>query len=514
MSQFFRSLKNEYLPVLLIAVVIGCIVGVVVCLFNKALSFLSSVSVDIYTFVHDNLIYIPLLLLGLGIIGFLMHLVHKKVPGVRGGGMPQTIAMCKGEVSYKWYQVWWANIVCSCMSFFSGLPVGAEGPSMFLGASSAEGLRKTFRFRPYLKKYLSSAGASSGFAATFNAPLAGMLFTIEKVHRKFSPLLLFVVGIAVISSTLTINLLNSLWGGTRLFFEFDGLISIPLQWGGLLVGLGAIVGLCSVLFQLILVKSQKFTDRFVKQIPFSVRLICAFVLVGILGVFFVDVITGGHDLIGKVVGLDFSITMIAILLVIKLFLITICYNSGATGGLFIPSLCLGALVGGLCGHLFISCGMPEDFYTTIVCFAMLGFLTGTTHAPLSSLVLLLEITGFTGNLLSSGIVIIVAFVVALICRRKSLYEEQVERLTKNDGYLEEDNAVTKTVLLRPNSVIIGKRVGDIFLPRSVDISNITREDKKIVSDSETRFKAGDKIQFIYQSKFKDEIEEYLSDISK
>jgi len=400
------------------------------------------------------------------------------------------------------------------MSFFAGLSVGAEGPSMFVGASSANGVWKTCKYRPFMRKYLITAGASSGLAATFNAPLAGILFAIEKIHRKFSPLLLYVVGIAVISSTIIFHLLALIVGSSVApFFNFEFLSVLPFNYFWILIILGVTLGATAVLFQLLLTKTQSFTDKHPKGFPYWFRLICAFVLTGVIGLFFIDAITGGRWLIEKVSNADFSIQLIGILLLIKLFLITVCYNSGATGGLFIPSLCVGALIGGLCGHLFIECGLPAEYYTTIVCFSMLGFLTGVTHAPMSSLVLLIEMTGFMGNLLSCGIVIVSAYAIALVLRPKSLYEEQVDRLVKNTGYDENEPAKTKRIEVTDKSVLVNKRVSDIFLPQSVAISSITRADKKIVSDSETRFRIGDKVQFIYQGACKEKVGMYLKDIA-
>ncbi len=514
MSQLGMRIKNEYWPATVSAVIIGIAVGIIVGLFNLCLNFLSTTAVTIYTGVKDNLFLLPVFFGGLILLAVLMAFIHKKHPQVRGGGLPQTIALSKGEVKYKWYKVLWSNIVCSFMSFFAGLPVGAEGPSMFVGSASANGVWKTCGYRPFMRKYLITAGASSGLAATFNAPLAGILFAIEKIHRKFSPLLLYIVGIAVIFSTIVFHLLDLLFGSSiEPFFNFEFLSVFPFELFWVLIILGGVIGLSAVLFQLILTKTQSFTDKHTTKFPYWFRLICAFVLTGAIGLFFIDAITGGRWLIENVASVDFSVQLIGILLLIKLFLITICYNSGATGGLFIPSLCVGALVGGLCGHLLIQCGLSPDYYTSIVCFSMLGFLTGMTHAPMSSLVLLIEMSGFTGNLLSCGIVIVGAYSVALVLRPKSLYEEQVDRLVKNTGYDENEPAKTKHIEVTEKSVLIGKRVSDIFLPQSVAISSITRNEKKIVSDSETRFKIGDKVQFIYQGACKEKVGMYLKDIA-
>jgi len=512
MRNFKSSLKNEYLPIFFTSAFIGIIVGIIVGFFNFALRFLSSSSVSIYSFVQNNPLFMPLLFLGLVAFALLMNFIHKNTPAVRGGGMPQTIAMCKGQVKYKWYKVLWSNIVCSFSSFFCGLPVGAEGPSMFVGASAADGAHKTLKLRPYTKQYLVSAGASAGLSATFNAPLAGIIFTIEKVHRKFSPLLLFVVCIAVVFSTITINLISSFWGGAKTFFDFPFLADIPFEYFWMLALIGLGIGLCAVGFQLLLVKTQKFLDTKTKHFPYWLRLLLAFVLTGVCGLLILDSLTGGHALIEKIANLDFAITALLVLLAVKLFLITICYNSGATGGLFVPSLCIGALAGGIFGHLLMLCGLPSDFYSTIVCISMLSFLAGTTHAPISSLVLLIEITGFSGNLLAAGTTIIISFMVCLVLRRKSLYEEQVDRLVLNSGFSEDETSLSKAFTISENSILIDKRVSDVFLPQTVDISSIKRENKTIVSSAETRFKAGDEIKFIYQKNNKEEIEEYIKDI--
>ncbi|MBP3581151.1 MAG: chloride channel protein, partial [Clostridia bacterium] len=286
------------------------------------------------------------------------------------------------------------------------------------------------------------------------------------------------------------------------------------EYFGLLALLGIVIGFCAVGFHLLLVKTQKFLDKKTKQFPFWARLVSIFVLTGITGLLLTDAITGGHDLIEKIASLDFAIVALLVLLVVKLFLIAVCYNSGATGGLFVPTLCIGALVGGICGHLMIMLGMPSDLYATIVCISMMGFLSGTTHAPISALVLLIEISGFSGNLLSSGIVIILAFVVALIIRRKSLFEEQVDRIVENLGQKEEGVSISKTLKIGENSVLIGKRVSDIFLPKFVDISSVVRKGRIIVSDSETRIHPDDKIEFIYQQQNAEEIEKYLDDVTR
>ena len=119
--KFSNNLRKEYLPLFFASIFVGIVVGLIVGLFNKLLKLISGYSVEIYSFVQDNLIFIPLLFIGIILLAFLMHIIQRKNPQVRGGGIPQTIALSKGEIKYKWYQVLWSNIVCSSISFFGGL---------------------------------------------------------------------------------------------------------------------------------------------------------------------------------------------------------------------------------------------------------------------------------------------------------------------------------------------------------------------------------------------------------
>ena len=96
---------------------------------------------------------------------------------------------------------------------------------------------------------------------------------------------------------------------------------------------------------------------------------------------------------------------------------------------------------------------------------------------------------------------------------QSLYEEQVDRLVKMSGFDENCKSTFKTIKLTENSVLIGKRVGDIFLPQAIDMSSIKRNGELIVSDSETRFLPNDEVTFICQINNKNDVDDFLNDIT-
>ena len=139
-KQFANKLKNIVLPVIAYGGVAGIVVGFVVSLFNLGATYLSEYSNIIYKWMGENPAYIPLLFVGLIALALIMALLHKFVPQVRGSGIPQTEGVLRGLVTFKWLRILISTIVGSYISFFAGLSLGAEGPSVQIGATTAQGV--------------------------------------------------------------------------------------------------------------------------------------------------------------------------------------------------------------------------------------------------------------------------------------------------------------------------------------------------------------------------------------
>ena len=268
-----------------------------------------------------------------------------------------TEGVLRGILTFRWLRVLLTTIASSLLTYFGGLSLGSEGPSIQIGATTAQGACRLLKCRMAWTRYIMSAGSGTGLAVAFNAPLTGIIFVIEEVQKKVTPMLLLTAGCSVTVGVLTSNAIAQLWGGTGYLFDFGAFpdkFAIGNIW--MLVVLGIVIGLASVGFNYVIINSQKIIP---KKIPQWAKLIFAFLLCGGVGLALVDTVGGGHSLIMNIGNGNFVWWMLLVILLVKLILIPISVNSGATGGLFIPMLTIGALIGGLFGNLFQLAGLDR-----------------------------------------------------------------------------------------------------------------------------------------------------------
>lgn len=490
---FKHKLKNIVIPVLAYGGVAGIFVGFVVSLFNLAANKISEYSSQIYAYVRDNPLFIPLLFAGLIALALLMALLHKYIPEVRGSGIPQTEGVLRGLLTFKWLRILIGTVAGSFIAFFAGLSVGSEGPSVQLGATTAQGTTELLRSRLAWRRYVMTGGASAGLAVAFNAPLTGIIFALEEAHRRFTPMILLTASSSVIFGTITYRSLSSLWGGGGYLFDMGQLYQIPINYYWTLLIVGVISGLVALFFNFSLIRSQRVLDKCVKKYPYWLRLIVIFVLTGVTGLVIHDVNGGGHELIMKIANLDFTWQMLLLLLVVKFVMIVLNYDAGVTGGLFIPMLSIGALVGGLCGKLFVMWGLDANCYKTIVCIAMTTFFGASVRAPITAIVLVIELTGYMTGFLSAAISIFSAYLVAELLGSRPIYDGMLERQLKIQSVGGEKKRVQIEVEVEFGAFLIDKCVQDVLWPANCLVLNLVRGEEEIVPDGETRIQEGDKL---------------------
>lgn len=491
-KQFLSKLKYIVVPVIAYGGVAGIFTGFIVSLFNLCANFLSGKSSEIYAYVAEHPAFIPLLFAGLIVLALAMYAIHKACPHVRGSGMVQAEGVMRGLVTLKWLRTLIATITGSFISFFAGLSLGSEGPSVQIGAMTAQGASELMGSRPARKRYITTGGASAGLAVAFNAPLTGIIFALEEAHRRFTPMILMTASSSVISGTITYRLLSTLWGaGDKVLFDMGYITPIATADSWMLLILGVVCGATAIFFNFALVRTQRFTDKIEKKFPYWLRLILVFVLTGVTGLVLSDVNGGGHGLIIKIANLDFTWQMLILLLAVKLIMIIFCYNSGATGGLFIPMLAIGALVGGLCGKLFIAMGLDEVYYKAIVCIAMTTFFGASVRAPITAIVLIVEITGYSAGFLSSAIAIFSAYMVAELLGNRPIYDSMLARFVQIQNKGTTIKTVTFEVQIELGAFLVGKSVSDILWPANCLVKSLTRGEEHIVPDGETLIEVGD-----------------------
>jgi len=508
-----KNIIEVILPVIGLCGLSGIVAGLFVGFFNYGVKILVTYSKQIYALVYEHLAFLPLLLFVLAAMAIAMSYLHKWAPESRGSGIPQAEGMMRGLVGFKPLKMIVSMFVGSAISFFAGLPVGAEGPSVQLGASSSQAISNVFKSKLAWQRYVISAGAGAGFAVAFAAPLSGLVFVLEEGHRRFSPVLLLSTAVSIIFGFITYRMMGNvtgLWNADTAYFNFNQFSVVTYKDFLVLLAIGVSCGLAAILFNYLMIHSQRMTDGKEKTFPYWLRLLIIFIVIGITGVFFNYVNYSGYDLILSISARELSTWMLVLILVVKFILILLCFNSGATGGLFIPMLSIGALIGAIVGDLGIALGIlaPEN-YISVVCIGMTTFFGASVRAPLTAIILIVELSGYDARFLPPMIAIITAFLIAEIFGSRPLYDAMLDRLKKIFANYHKVKMEDINVQVVDGAFIAGKKISDILWPTDSLIVSIMRDDEKIVPDGGTIVQVGDTLTIQVETGNKERTKRYL-----
>ena len=229
------------------------------------------------------------------------------------------------------------------------------------------------------------------------------------------------------------------------------------------------------------------------KIPTWLRIVFIFLLTGVVGLVFVDAIGGGHRIIQGILNLDFTWQVLLVMFFVRFALLIITPNSGAMGGMFVPVLTIGALVGGLLGKAFIAMGLSSEFYQTIVLITMTTFMGATMRAPLTAIVLVVEMTNnYFSSFLSTGITVMIAYLIVEALRIEPLYEKALMDSFKNAYKGKHRKVYEFSVVVEKGSFVEGRSVKDILWPYGCTIVNVIKVDDE-GNKVDTTDKAGDRV---------------------
>lgn len=501
-------LKHTILPILVYGTLTGLITGVAIWGYTIFAEWLGEHTVQIYLFIRDNPLFCPLLFLGLTALALASWYITKLEPSARGSGVPYVEGAMKGLLPLRWLKSAFAMVFSSLISFFAGLPLGCEGPSVFVGGCVGNGVNeiggKNNKSRYAWKRQNVTAGAAAGFAVAFNAPLAGILFALEEGHKRFSPMILLPAASSVIIATITSNLLTQITGHgiTNVFFtEFSTAVNPTLNEVGYFIILGIAIGLLAVLFSFI---SNHLNDFFKKtKLPRLAKYVIAFLFTGVVGIFIAESIGGGSGLIRKIAMMNLEWKLLLILLIIKLAQIVFCSASGISGGCTIPVMAIGALFGGLMAKLFIQIGMGEQYYNLVVLISMCAMLGAVMRAPIMCVVLVIEMTRVTVHLWAVCLVIILSYFIIEMFNVEPIYDKSLAAILKERNEGKKHRLVEFEIEIEHGSFAVGRCVRDILWPASTIVQKIVKTDASghvkygMDEDGEKRILAGDK--FVIQA---------------
>ena len=376
------SLQREDRVLLVLTLIIGAIVGLVVVAFILLTENLGS---KLYPANGAAWRRVLIPIAGALITGFFLA---RYFPNARGSGIPQTkvaLFLRDGYISLR--TVIGKFSMCS-ITLASGIALGREGPSVQLSAGIASVLGRKLGLSPRSVRALVPIGAAAALAAAFNTPIAAVLFTLEEVMGDMhAP----VLGSIVLSSATSWMVLHLLLGDEPLFHVPAYQLVHPVEFL-LYAVLGVAVGLVSVAFVKLLLWQRKKFMAMPKSTVWAQPVVGGLV-VGILGWFVPQVLGVGYGFVDQALNGKLLISTMALLVLLKVVATATCYASGNAGGIFGPSLFMGAMAGGAVGgvaHMLL-----PDYTGSVGAYALVGMgaaFAGTVRVPLTSVIMIFEIT--------------------------------------------------------------------------------------------------------------------------
>ena len=358
--------------------------------------------------------------------GVAAWLVRRFSPQAEGSGIPNVEAVARGELPAAPYRLIPVKFLGGLLAIGSGLALGREGPSVQMGASTAHLVGKLFRRNDDDRKILSAAGAGAGLATAFNAPIAGSAFVLEELVRRFDTR----ITIATLGASAgAIAVARVLLGDAPDFnvesSPYPGFGTVPIH-----LALGVVAGFLGVIYNRTILVTLETTERF-RGWPVELRAALVGAAVGITAWFAPGWVGGGDAITQRaLVGAE-TATLLPSIFLFRFGLGAVSYAARTPGGLFAPMLVLGAQSGLFFG-IFCNQWFPEVSADprALAVAGMAAFFTGVVRAPLTGIVLVIEMTASFTLLLPMLSACFAAMVVPTLLRDPPIYDSLLERTLK------------------------------------------------------------------------------------
>lgn len=436
-------------------------------------------------------------LLCAGAAGLAGWLTRRFAPEAAGSGIPHVKGTLMHVRVLNWRRLLPVKFIGGVLAIGAGLSLGREGPTVQMGAAVGQAASELMKLPRRSRGQLIAAGAGAGLAAAFNAPLAGFIFTLEELQREFSPL---TYGTALIAAVVADIVTRSVTGQHSSFhlseYPMPPLTALPL-----FALLGLLAGVMGVLFNRSLLWCLRRFHAW-RTIPRWARPALVGAVAGLLIFVLPQAVGGGHATAEMVLSGGYSpvhfIGFLAVLLIAKFALTVLSYAAGVPGGIFAPLLVLGAVLGLMTGQTG-SLLFPALAHTPA--FAVVGMaaaFAAIVRAPLTGIVLIIEMTGNYEQLFPLLVACMIAFLVAERLHNKPIYEALLEYDLERSGYVEHPEAgepVTMNLAVEAHSSLDGRRVADLDLPADCLMVLIVRGGREIFPAEHTRLLAGDLLTF-------------------
>lgn len=490
---------------------VGAVAGLVVLLYRIILEYAGKGMNKVLEYARQEPLAAVLWFVALFIIACVVGKLVKYEPMISGSGIPQVEGEMMGKLNQVWQRMLPAKFLGGFLSLFSGLSLGREGPSIQIGAMTGKAISQTLDRGKTEEKYLITCGASAGLAAAFHAPLAGVMFSLEEIHKNFSVSVL----ISVMTASITADYISSQFMGFQPVFQFDVGMEMPPQYYWHIVILGILLGIMGAFYNkmTIWVQSLYFKAKWLNE---TTRLFIPFLLAGILGLVMPQILGSGHPLIDMAAEGNMMLTSLLILFVAKFLFSLICFGSGAPGGIFFPLLVLGALLGGVYSNFAVQyMGLDASYISNMVLLAMAGYFTAIVRAPITGIILIFEMTGQASQMLSMSLVSIVAYLVASALKSEPIYESLLSGLLKRRGENIPEGTGEKILqefVICHNSLLQNKMIQQIEWPKNCLLVSIKRGGNELIPKGRTILFPGDILVTLTDERDAPAVYDYMEEV--
>ncbi|MCB2154130.1 chloride channel protein [bacterium] len=414
-----RLRRTEHLYMVIVAVAVGLLAGLCAVGFREMIHLVQGVAWKESKYTLDHIRDLPVWwklvvpTVGMLIVGLIVQFFASEA---KGHGVPEVMEAVILRNSRIRPRVVIGKMIASALCIGTGGSVGREGPIVQVGASLGSTAGQWLGLGERRMRTLVGCGAGAGIAAAFNAPVAGALFAVEIILgdfavTQFSPIVLASVSATVVS--------RHFHGDFPAFPVPKYSLETPWELFGY-GALGILAGLGALAFIRILYWSE---DSFEKiKVPLAVKTTVGGLLVGLIAIRFPQVLGVGYEAIDDALGGNTAWTMLLMLALVKIVGVSITIGSGGSGGIFAPSLFIGAMLGGAIGTVMgvIAPGAVASpgAYALVGMGAMVA---AATHAPITAILIIFELTNDYKIILPLMISCIIATLLSSQLQKASIY---------------------------------------------------------------------------------------------
>jgi CIC family chloride channel protein len=425
-SEDFNDSPLDIIRVLLIAAFAGALIGIVGGAFRASLNFITTHYLALIEHLHaiDGEWFLPGFIVTALItsvcVGIARMLVQLE-PSSAGSGIQHVEAVMHGESKPSRFRALPIKFFGGLLSIGPGMALGREGPTVQIAAIIGSECGKLFRLKVVEQSLLYTAVAGAGLSIAFNAPLSGIAFSVEEISKKISIKRLMVTFTAVTSGVIVFR---SYFGNSIEFVVGD---LLPDSSASLYfyILFSVLVGFIATLYSRTIISTLNFSDSLSAISPVQKALIIGFG-VGLLAYFYPNLVGGGDLQVQSILSGDYLLFPLILLMIGRFLLGPICYSTGVPGGLFSPILLMGSGI----GVLFVLAVNTLLSHTTIglldpISFALVGmaaFFTVVVRAPLTGILLAIEMSGKVDLIIPLLIVSVICTVIPVLLKQEPIYD--------------------------------------------------------------------------------------------